>query len=105
VRFNRAFLASAAYSFNIAEVLRIEATLDWARVRDTTLTDLPPPSPPSATVQCLGCNQDFGGFGLSGNVMGPWSTLLRFDWGIAVTSDIPGLTGKQEISFALLKFF
>ena len=37
--------------------------------------------------------------------MGPWSTLLRFDWGVAVKSDIPGLAGQQEISFALLKFF
>jgi hypothetical protein len=105
VRFDQALMTSAGYSFNLAEVLRIEATLDWARVRDTTLADLPPPHPPGAAAQCLGCDQDFAGFGLSGNVMGPWSTLVRFDWGIAVQSDVPGLTGKQEISLALLKFF
>ena len=105
VRFNRAVLASAGYSFNVAEVLRIEADLDWARVRDTTLRDLPPPFPSPSSVGCIGCAQDFAGFGLSGNVMGPWSTLIRFDWGIAVKSDIPGLAGQQEISLALLKFF
>jgi hypothetical protein len=105
VRFNRGLLSSASYSFNLAGVIRIEATLDYARVKDTTLADLPPPANPSSAQSCLGCAQDFGGFGLSGNVMGPWSTLVRFDWGIAVKSDIPGLQGKQEISFALLKFF
>ena len=79
VKFDRALLASASYSFNIAEVLRIEGTLDWARVRDTTLRDLPLPHPPSSSAGCLGCDQDFTGFGLSGNVMGPWSTLVRFE--------------------------
>jgi hypothetical protein len=105
VRFDRALQTSAGYSFNLAEVLRIEATLDWARVQDTTLSELPPPLPPASSGICLGCVQNFGGFGLSGNVMGPWSTLVRFDWGIAVKSDIPGLQGKQEISLAFLKFF
>ena len=105
VRFNRGILASAGYSFNIAEVLRIEANMDWAQVRDASLRALPPPFPSPSSAGCIGCAQDFAGFGLSGNVMGPWSTLLRFDWGIAVKSDIPGLAGQQEISLALLKFF
>jgi len=105
VRFNRGILASAGYSFNVAEVIRIEADLDWAQVRDTSLQELPPPFPSPSSVGCIGCAQNFAGFGLSGNVMGPWSTLLRFDWGIAVKSDIPGLAGQQEISLALLKFF
>ena len=101
MKFDRGILASAIYNFNIAEVLRIDATLDWARVRDTTLAGLPPPHPPSSSVGCLGCDQEFWGFGLSGNVMGPWSTLVRFDWGIGVKSDIPGLEGKQERAYSI----
>jgi hypothetical protein len=105
VKFDRALLTSVTYGFNFAEALRLEGTIDYARVRDSTLIDLSPPFPAPSEVSCLGCDQNFAGLGIAGNVMGPWSTLLRFDWGIAVKSDIPGLAGRQEAQVTLLKFF
>jgi hypothetical protein len=96
VRFDRAVTATAAYNFNLANVVRFEANLDWARVRNEDLGELDP---------ALSGNQSFTGFGISGNTMGPWNTVLQFDYGVAVKSDIPGLAGDQEIEFVLLKFF
>jgi hypothetical protein len=96
VRFDRAVTATAAYNFNLANVVRFEANLDWARVRNEDLGELDP---------ALAGNQSFTGFGISGNTMGPWNTVLQFDYGVAVKSDIPGLAGDQEIEFVLLKFF
>ncbi|HEV8376023.1 MAG TPA: hypothetical protein VGR38_07280 [Candidatus Polarisedimenticolia bacterium] len=96
VRFDRGVTATASYNFNLANVIRFDATVDWARVRNEDLEDLDP---------TLAGDQSFGGFGLSGNFMGPWNTVIQFDYGIAVTSDIPGLEGDQEIEFVMLKFF
>jgi len=98
VRFDRGVIAAVTYSFNLADVIRFDATLDHARVRDTQLRRLDP-------LSVLGGYQDFSGFGLSGNLLGPWSTVIQFDYGLALQSDIPGLRGDQEIELLLLKFF
>ncbi|PYQ14536.1 MAG: hypothetical protein DMH00_01380 [Acidobacteria bacterium] len=96
VRFDRGYTASASYNFNLASVVRFDATLDWARIRNDDLGSLDP---------SLAGYQGFAGVGLAGNFMGPWNTVIQFDYGIAVQSDIPGLKGDQEIEFVLLKFF
>jgi hypothetical protein len=49
--------------------------------------------------------QDFTGFGLSGTLMGPWQTIIQFDFGIAIKSDIEELEGENEILIGLLKLF
>ncbi|HEU5181780.1 MAG TPA: hypothetical protein VFW45_13400, partial [Candidatus Polarisedimenticolia bacterium] len=96
VRFDRGTLASGSYQFNLGNVLRFGATVDWARVRNEDLAEGDPE---------LAGIQKFTGAGLSGNFMGPWNTLFQFDWGIAVQSDIPGLKGEQEFEILLFKFF
>ena len=96
VRFDRGTLASGSYQFNLGNVLRFAATVDWARVRNE---DLAAGDPDLAGLQ------RFTGAGLSGNFMGPWNTLFQFDYGIAVQSDIPGLKGEQEFEILLFKFF
>ena len=42
---------------------------------------------------------------LSGNVVGPWKTVISLDYGRAVASDIPDLVGKQEFLLIVLKLF
>jgi hypothetical protein len=96
VRFDRGTRASGSYLFNLANVVRFQATVDWARVRNEDL---------SAGDPELGGLQRFTGAGISGNFMGPWNTLFQFDYGIAVQSDIPGLKGEQEFEILLFKFF
>jgi len=90
VRFESGGLARLQYGFNIANIVRFEASLDHAQVRDPLLPD-----------QRL----SFTGFGVLGNLMGPWETILVFDIGVAVQSDIEPLRGDTEFQIGLLKYF
>jgi len=90
VRYDRGAIARAQYAFNIADVVRFEASLDHAYVRDSLTSD--------------DFNR-FTGFGVSGNTMGPWETVLQFDIGVALASDFEGLRGKTEFQIGLLKYF
>jgi hypothetical protein len=90
VRFDRGGIARAQYAFNIADVLRFSASLDHARVKNSLISDE---------------YQNFTGFGLSGTLMGPWRTLIQFDLGVAVQSDIDELKGENEILIGFLKLF
>ncbi len=90
VRYDRGAIARAEYSFNIADVIRFEADVDRAYVKDTlTSQDF----------------HSFTGFGISGNTAGPWETVLQFDIGVAVQSDISRLTGDTEFQIGILKYF
>ena len=90
VRFDEGTIARAAYAFNVFDVLRFGASLDHGRVRNSMLS---------------GEYERFTGFGLSGTIMGPWETLLQFDIGVAVQSDIEDLEGETEFLIGLLKLF
>jgi hypothetical protein len=90
VRFDRGGIARAQYSFNIAEAIRFNASLDHARVRDSLTTDE---------------YHDFSGVALSGTTLGPWRSFIQFDVGVTVQSDFPDLEGNHEIQVILLKFF
>jgi hypothetical protein len=90
VRYDRGGLARAQYAFNIADVVRFEASLDYGRVRDVLVSD---------------DYRSFAGAGVSGNLMGPWETVLQFDIGIALHSDIEDLAGGTEFQIGLLKYF
>ena len=96
VRFDRGTTATAGYQFNLGNVVRFGASLDWGRVRNDDLAQSGPDQEGY---------QQFMGAGLSGNFMGPWNTLFQFDYGIALQSDIPGLKGEQEFEIVLFKFF
>ncbi len=90
VRFDRGWVARGAYDFNLFEVLRIGVDLDTARVLDLSA----PGSP-----------QRFTGVGVSGNIVGPWMTVISVGYGRALRSDIPDLEGMQEFFVAVYKLF
>ncbi|HXH28319.1 MAG TPA: hypothetical protein VNL37_04700 [Candidatus Polarisedimenticolia bacterium] len=90
VRFDRGGVARAQYSFDIADVIRFDASLDYGRVKDSLTSDR---------------FDRFTGFGVSGNLMGPWQTILQFDIGVAVQSDIKPVRGDTEFQLGLLKYF
>jgi hypothetical protein len=90
VRFDRGYIARTGYSFNLFGAIRFDLTLDRARALDRAST---------------AAYQDFMGVGLSGNVIGPWKTVIVASYGRAVQSDIPGLEGKQEFLLTILKLF
>jgi len=90
VRYDQGGIARAQYAFNLADVVRFEASLDHAYVRDGLTSD---------------DFHRFTGFGISGNTMGPWETFLQFDIGVALQSDFERLRGGTEFQIALLKYF
>jgi hypothetical protein len=88
IRFDRGGILRAQYAFDVFEKVRFAAGIDHARVREEG----------SGTTSHTG-------FGLSGSFMGPWGTILTFDWGIALHSDVSSAEGEQEIQFFFLKLF
>jgi hypothetical protein len=90
IRYDRGGIARAQYAFNIANVVRFDATLDHAYVRDGLTAD---------------DYRRFTGVGLAGNLMGPWETVLQFDIGVALQSDFDDLRGNTEFQIGLLKYF
>jgi hypothetical protein len=90
VRFDRGGVARAQYSFNIADALRFDASIDHAYVKDSLVSDE---------------FDRFTGVGVSGNLMGPWQTILQFDIGVAVQSEFDELRGNTEFLLGLLKYF
>jgi len=90
VRYDRGGIARAQYAFNIGNVVRFDASIDHAYVRDSLTS---------------GEYDRFTGFGVSGNLMGPWDSVIQFDVGVAVQSDVPGLSGGTEFLVGLLKYF
>lgn len=90
VRFGRGGIASAGYSFSVADVIRLEGGVDYARIRDPLDDDV---------------DRDFTGAGIAGTVMGPWRSLLRFEAGVALQSDYEALRHEFEALVVLLKLF
>jgi hypothetical protein len=90
VRFDRGVIGRAGYSFNLFEAIRLDATLESARVE------------PDASD---GRTQSFSGIGVSCNFVGPWTTVIDLSYGYALRSDIPDLEGAQEFLVFVLKLF
>ena len=78
----------AGYAFNLFQAIRFDAAVETARVEPSRLA---------------GETQTFTGFGFSGNVVGPWKTVINVNWGVALKSDIPELEGDQEFLVLILK--
>ncbi|HZM70946.1 MAG TPA: hypothetical protein VFB95_11350 [Candidatus Cryosericum sp.] len=90
VRYDRGGIARLQYAFNIQDLVRFEASLDHGYVKDSLTS---------------GDFAQFTGFGVSGNVLGPWQTILSFDVGVPVHSDYEDLRGGTELQVVLFKFF
>jgi hypothetical protein len=90
VRFDRGGIGRLQYAFNIQDLVRFEASLDHGYVKDSLTSEE---------------FARFTGFGVSGNVLGPWQSILAFDVGVAVASDYPDLKGSTEFQLVLFKFF
>lgn len=90
VRFDRGTIWRGGYAFNLFEVIRLDATLETARVKQK---------------RAGAVTESFTGIGLSGNFVGPWKTVISLSYGRALASDIPDLEGKQEFLVVVLKLF
>ncbi|HZI93222.1 MAG TPA: hypothetical protein VFE84_03190 [Patescibacteria group bacterium] len=79
------------YAFNLGSVIRFDATIDHARVKDRSAVD--------------DGYKHFTGFGLSGQtILGP-NLLVSIDWGFAAASDIKKFRGDQELLLTVLRLF
>ncbi len=96
LRFDRGGIVRAQYSFNVMEVVRFDFNLDHARVRDP-FAQLDEDRVPVARYL------EHTGAGISGNFIGPWGTILTFDLGVAVASDVEDVEGEFELQFVVLK--
>ena len=90
IRYDKGTLASLQYSFNLGEVVRFDAILDYARVNELMLDA----SPTSHL-----------GVGVAANFLGPYKTYVRFDVGYALASDIAEIKGDTEFFLAVLRIF
>ncbi len=93
-RFTQGAKAQLQYAFNLGDIIRFEATVDQARVKDADLV---------GTTD--GDYKSFTGFGLSGQtIVGP-NLIVSLDWGIAAASDIDEFKGDQEVLITILRLF
>jgi hypothetical protein len=90
VRFDTGYIARTGWAFNIANVIRFDASAEFARVEDRVHDDR---------------FRNHLGAGISFNVVGPWQTIWQASYGRAIASDVPGLEGKQEFQVVVLKLF
>jgi hypothetical protein len=90
VRFDDGFVVRAAYHFNVASVVRFEASIDQAHVHTKGID--------AATT-------DHTGVSVSGNILGPWKTIWQLEYGYALRSDVKEVEGDQELLFIVLKLF
>ncbi len=90
IRFEQGIIARGQYSFNIFKIIRFDAMIDYAKVRDRSTFDE---------------SISLAGVGLSANFVGPWRTIIALDYGYALNSDIGQLEGANEFLFVVLKLF
>ncbi len=89
LRGEKAAIFRGSYGLVVGDAFRLEALYDHAMVYD-----------PASGLDWA----NFGGAGLSGQLNGPWSTLVRFDSGVVVVGRNRGQTGFA-INLTFLKFF
>ncbi|HKY33222.1 MAG TPA: hypothetical protein VJV23_11845 [Candidatus Polarisedimenticolia bacterium] len=94
LRYTNGAKAQLQYAFNLGSLVRFEATVDHARVKDREDRFDDP-----------GEFRSFTGAGISGQtIVGP-NLIVTLDWGIAVASDVRTFRGDQEILVTLLRLF
>ncbi len=91
LRYSHGATTRFQYSFNLGEIIRFEAGVDRARVKDSEFPDEG--------------YQSFTGAGISGQtILGP-NLILSLDWGIALASDVDRFRGDQELLVTVLRLF
>ena len=90
VRFDQGSIGRVRYSFNLLEVIRFDAVIESAFVRED----------PSM----LG-TQNHGGIGIAANFVAPWKLAFQVSYGHALWSDIPELEGQNEFLVVALRLF
>ncbi len=90
IRFDTGSITRAQYSFNLFKVIRFDAQIDHAVVKDSQLSE---------------DRLNFSGAGITANFVGPWRTLVALDYGYAVRSDIEELEGSHEFLIVVFKLF
>jgi len=90
LRFTDGAVGHLSYNFNLADVVRFEAAIDQARVRDRQF-DEP--------------FRNYTGVGVAGQFIGPWGLLIQIDVGYALASDVPEYQGEKEFRIEFLKLF
>ncbi len=90
IRFDRGFVGSVGYGFNLGDVIRLDAGVDYGRVHDASLAE--------------GMSSHTG-VGLAANFVGPWRTLVRLDLGYALRSDLEQAEKGKEIYVVVLRLF
>jgi len=90
VRFDEGVIGRAGYSFNLFDVIKLDALVESGWIRDEIAFD---------------GTRNFSGVGLTVNFVGPWKTVYTVNYGYAVASDIPDLQGSQEFFVLILKLF
>lgn len=90
VRFDRGFIGSVEYGFNLGDVIRLDAGVDYGRVHDASIA--------------AGMSSH-AGVGLAANFVGPWRTLVRLDLGYGLRSDLKQAAGGKEIYLVVLRLF
>ena len=87
VRFDTGYIGRTGWAFNILNVIRFDASVEYAHVKDRLEDDQ---------------FRNHTGAGLSFNVPGPWKTIWQASYGRAIQSDVVGLEGKQEFGLFVL---
>jgi hypothetical protein len=90
VRFDRGQIGRIGYSFNLLEVIRFDAVIESAWVREDA--------------SLLG-TQNHGGVGIAANFVAPWKLAFQVSYGRALWSDIPELEGQNEFLVVALRLF
>ncbi len=100
VRFDQGGIARAVYTFGLGNALRLDVSLDHARVRERD-----PGERKFVPGRDLGAGEflDFTGLGVAGNFTLPGGWIVRLDYGIGLFSDLEEPEGEQEIFLQLLR--
>ncbi|UCF66487.1 MAG: hypothetical protein JSV80_11900, partial [Acidobacteriota bacterium] len=89
IRYDRGVLAQLDYEFNVRQIVQLEGTIEHARVEPLGEDEM----------------TSHTGFGIAANFPGPKETLIRFDVGYALASDIEEVEGDLEFLLVVLKLF
>jgi hypothetical protein len=94
LRYDQGALGSISYGLNAGGIIRFEGTFGYGRIRLKPALLFP--------------GEDWtrhGGFSLAASLIGPKSTILRFDIGHAFISDYPAVKGNTTVFVSLLKLW
>lgn len=87
IRFQEGTLTKGIYQFNVFDLFRVGGRLEFGLVQPLFETR----------------REKHGGIGADGTVFGPWGTLINFDLGYSLYSDLPSARNQFTASLMFLK--